>query len=312
MRVSRSLRFQLSVILLGLSACAGLTGERLVYDQQGIQVGIQSDPSVSRSTPPARNSHPATLSPDEMHLMLGSLQVSGWSGTLVGLIESPRPIPLFKEGELSEISSPLAMALRQTNAEERVFFSLPNREAPYSDDRTTGALFVRGAYLHVVVTDHAAFTRADTGGGDEKDLRDTKGMKLWVASPAKAAVVPASEEPRWAPFETVHVSMSVNDVLALRTVIGPARAGRVLSRPQAAPPSQEIPRTGLAAGAVPDSPEDLRLQIRELTSSNLELRTRLDEQTKQMKELKDELVRLQRELEKPKPKAQTPRKSPSP
>ena len=55
-----------SLVVLGLSACAGMTGERIVYDQQGVQVGIQSDPTISRSSPPARNSHPATLSSERI------------------------------------------------------------------------------------------------------------------------------------------------------------------------------------------------------------------------------------------------------
>ena len=66
-----------SLVVLGLSACAGMTGERIVYDQQGVQVGIQSDPTISRSSPPARNSHPATVLPNELRLLLRTLQISG-------------------------------------------------------------------------------------------------------------------------------------------------------------------------------------------------------------------------------------------
>jgi hypothetical protein len=213
---------------------------------------------------------------------------------------------LFKEEEILAISGLLATALRQAGSDERVFFSLPNKEAPYSKDRTEGALFVRSPYLHMVVTDHAAFTRADTGGGEDyKDPRDNKGMKLWVAPPAQAASVPAGEEPRWAPFETVHISLNTNEVSALMKTAAPARADRVLVQPQAALPAQLSPQTSPAA-------EDQRSQIRELTRSNLDLRDRLDEQAKQMKELQEELARLQQELERTRSKSRTPRKSPTP
>lgn len=297
-----------SLVVLELSACAGMTGERVVYDQQGAQVEIQSDPTISRSSPPARNSHPATVSPNELRLLLGSLQISGWSGTLVGLVQNPQPIPLLGANELDRLADPLATALHQAGPTERVSFSLQNKERPYSPDRTAGMLFIRGPYLHLVVTDHSAFTQADTGGGEEKDIRDTKGMKLWVARPAQAAAVPAVEEPRWAPFETVHISLSMSDS-TLRKTAAPARADRVLVQPQVALPAQLSPQTSPAAA--PTATEDQRSQIRELTSSNLDLRDRLDEQTKQMKELKDELARLQLELEKVKSKSPTPRKYPT-
>jgi predicted RNase H-like nuclease (RuvC/YqgF family) len=62
-----------------------------------------------------------------------------------------------------------------------------------------------------------------------------------------------------------------------------------------------------AAGT--ESPQDLKLQIRELTQSNLDLRDRLNEQTRQLHELKDELARLRRELDRAKPKSPAPKKS---
>jgi hypothetical protein len=301
----------LPVFMFALSACANLTSERLVYDQQGTRVGIQVDPTVYRSSPPALNSHPAQFSPDEVHVMLGAVHVTGWSGTLVGIFASPRPIPLFKEEEMSAISGLLATALRQAGSDERVFFSLPNKEAPYSNDRTEGALFVRSSYVHIVVTDHAAFLRANTGGGEDyKDPRDNKGMKLWVAPPAQAAVVPVVEMPRWAPFETVHISLNTSEVSALMKPAAPARADRMLVLPQAALPAQLSPQTTPSVAAT--SAEDQRSQIRELTRSNLDLRDRLDEQTRQMKELQEELARLQQEFEKAKLKSKTPRKSPTP
>jgi hypothetical protein len=301
----------LLVFIFALSACASLTSERLVYDQQGIRVGIQVDPAVYRSSPPALNSHPAQFSPDEVRVILGTLHVSGWSGTIVGIISPPRPIPLFKEEEILAVAGLLAMALRQAGSDERVFFSLPNKEAPYSKDRTEGALFVRSPYLHMVVTDHAAFTRADTGGGEDyKDPRDNKGMKLWVAPPAQAASVPADEMPRWAPYETVHISLNTNEVSALMKTAAPARADRMLVLPQAVLPAQLSPQTSPATA--PTAAEDQRSQIRELTRSNLDLRDRLDEQSKQMKELQEELARLQQELEKTKSKSRPPRKSPTP
>lgn len=228
----------------------------------------------------------------------------------MGLVQNPQPIPLFKRDELNRIAEPLAAALRLAGPTERVSFLLQEKDRPYSPDRTAGALFIREPYLHVVMTDHSAFTQADTAGGEEKDPRDTKGMKLWVARPAQAAAVPDVEEPRWAPFETVHISLGLSDLAILMNARPPTRADQRALPPQASLPAQISPQ---ATPATPPSiTEDQQVQLRELSRSNLDLRDRLDEQAKQMNDLKAQLLRLQQELETAKSKGRTPRKSPAP
>jgi hypothetical protein len=274
-------------MLLGVTACAGWSQDRLVYQQQGIRIGLEHDPSTDR-TAAELNSHPAELTPEHIRTLLTVFQVTGYSGTISGLLLSPRPIPLLSQDEVLLVATPLAAALRQAGPRERVFFSIPKLDAPYSEDRTAGAMFVRGSYLHVILTDHAAFPRTDTAGGEDlKDPRDTKGMQLWVASPASAASLRPEEMPRWGLFEKVHVSLNIQEALAAK-----------LSHPAPSPASelsiasQEKKAELLTA----DSIAALHLQIRELTSSNLELRARLEQQTQEMQQLKEELARMQREL----------------
>jgi len=291
-----------------LSACSYLNPERVVYDQQGIRIGLEADPTVSRSDHPVVNAHPADLTPADIHSLLQVIQVSGWSGTIVGALVPPRPIPLFTEQQLSTISGVLVAAFHDAKPTERVFFSLPKPDVSYSEDRTAGALFLRGRYLHVVVTDHSAFIWADTAGGDLRDIRDTKGMKLWVSGPAQAAMVPDLEEPRWAPFETVHLSLNVKDTQAQQAKLLPARANRetvssLFSGTSSPIRKDEQPRV---------STEDLQLQVKELTSSNLELRSRLEEQTKRMEQLNQNMEQLRLELEAAKSKKQPLRKVPLP
>ena len=310
-----ALRRSLCLVLLMYltSACSLLTGGKVLFDQQDSQVGVQTDPTVHRGPAPTENNHPAQLTTEEVRVLLGSLMVSGWSGTLVGILERPRPIPVFTELELNRIASPVAAAFQQATPSERVFFSLPKSQTTYSEERTTGALFLRGRYLHVVLTDHSAFTRADTAGGEVKDLRDTKGMKLWVTAPATAATVPDAEEPRWAHFETVHVSLNAKEVIAARN--RPASPSADVSPSISLHPSEAV-----GAGAKSNGPADttgnqtdeLRLQVRELTTSNLELRNRLDTQLKQMQALQDQLTKLQQDLDSARAKSKTPRRSTTP
>lgn len=295
-------------LLLGspaLSSCSLWSStERVVYDQQGIRIGLEPDPTLSRSGTLVLNLHPAELTATELETLLQVIQVSGWSGTIVGMLSAPHPVPLFAPKELAMISGQLATALRQATPTERVFFSLPKPDVAYSEDRTAGSLFLRGRYLHMVLQDHSSFIQADTGGGELKDLRDSKGMKLWVAGPAQAATVPDLEEPRWAPFETVHLSLKVKEVLAQRATPSPARAIRA---------GVELPAAALQKTGPSSVPSDeLQLQIRELTSSNLELRGRLDDQKKKMEELNTQMERLRLELDQTKSKKQPPRKLPAP
>ncbi|MGC3973893.1 MAG: hypothetical protein QM771_05855 [Nitrospira sp.] len=306
------LRRSLCLVLLMCltSACSLLNGGNVLYDHQDTQIGVQTDPTVHRGPAPTENTHPAQLSTEEVRVLLGSLMVSGWSGTLVGILERPRPIPVFTDLELNRVAAPVATALQQASPSERVFFSLPKSQTTYSEERTTGALFLRGRYLHVVLTDHSAFTRADTAGGEVKDLRDTKGMKLWVATPAIAATVPDAEEPRWAHFETVHASLNVKEVIALRSRPASPSADDSPSRPLDTTDAAGTGAKRVApAEATSNQSDELRLQVRELTTSNLELRNGLDTQLKQMQMLQDQLTKLQQDLESARAKSKTPRRS---
>lgn len=283
--------------LVALSACGVFNGGRLIYDQEGVRIGVENDPSVSRSSQPVLNSHPADLSPKELESLLQVLQVSGYSGTLVSLFANSQPIPLFNPKELSSIAGHLAAAFRQAKPEERIFFSLPKPEVTYSEDRTVGSMFFRGAYLHVVVTDHSSFVRTDTGGGDYKDPRDTKGMKLWVAGPTQAAMVSDLEEPRWAPFEKVHISLNVREVLAPR-----ASQPRRSSVGAVVPPSAPALSSPASENSV--TTKDLEMKMRELSGANRDLRNQLDEQNKRMQQLQDQVEQLRRDLPNPDPKDQ--------
>ena len=94
-------KLQLFVFIFALSACANLTSERLVYDQQGTRVGIQWIlPCIGH-----RLLHSIVIQRSlvltRYASCLGTLHVSGWSGTIVGVFARPRPIPLFKEEELT-------------------------------------------------------------------------------------------------------------------------------------------------------------------------------------------------------------------
>jgi methyl-accepting chemotaxis protein len=120
-------------------------------------------------------------------------------------------------------------------------------------------------------------------------------------------MVPDLEEPQWAPFEAVHISLNIKDVLAQQSRATAVRAGRETIGASSSPPPPSLPRTSQAG----PSTEDLQLQIRELTSSNQELRGRLEEQSQRMEQLNQQLEQLRGELGKAKSKTQPARKTPA-
>jgi hypothetical protein len=280
--------------LLVLTACGATSQQRILYQASGIEVGITTDLSTSEhSVPPVRNGHPANLTPRDIRSLLGSLKVSGWSGIVTGLFSTPQPKPVFTEVELVELAEPLVAAFREATPRERVFFAIHNTDAPYESDRTSGSLFFRDDYLHVVLTDHAAFLQADPGGGETRDPRDTKGMKLWVVGPAEAATVPKEKEPHWTAFEKVHISLNPIEVLAGQRFSQPAAGS---SRPQIAPPvAGQVIKSDASATNSTESVNDLRLQIRELTNANIDLRAQQKEQASTIEKLQAEFERLRNE-----------------
>lgn len=243
---------------------------------------------------PVKNRHPANFTPREIRSLLGSLEVSGWSGIVIGLFSTPQPRPVFTETELVELSEPLAAAFHEATPRERVFFAIQNTDAPYESDRTSGSLFFRDDYLHVILTDHAAFLQTDPGGGETRDPRDTKGMKLWVVGPSQAASVPEEKEPHWTAFEKVHISFKPAEVLAGQRVPQGAKSS---SRPQVTLPAAGQPalKADTPATNAAESMNDLRLQIRELTNANLDLRSQLKEQSDTIQKLQAEFEGLRQE-----------------
>src|SRR5678816_2164960 len=167
----------LSLMLASMANCAWLPNHRVTYNQDDAQIGIEDDPTISVKQTDVRNAHPPHLTVEQMQSLLSVIQVSGWSGSLMGIFVAPPPIPLLTREELQKYSGPLTDALKEAGPTERVFFSFPKPGGRYSEDRTAGAVFLRARYLHVVMTDHSSILRADTGGDNLRDVRDTKGMK---------------------------------------------------------------------------------------------------------------------------------------
>lgn len=303
------------IFLINLAGCAAIGQQRVLYDEGGIHIGLEPDRSLSRTSPATANSHPASFTSEQIRQLLGALQVSGYSGTLVGLVVDPPSRPVFSPEELDLIAAPIANAFQQASPSDRIVFSIPDLHARYHRERTEGDVFVRTPYFFVLLKDHSAFTGTDTGGGDdERDLRDHKGMKLSVAPPVRAVTPAVAESPHWGPYEQVHLAINLQQAEATLAAARQTQANAAISSTVPTRPSKEPARVPESSrpSTPADSIDDLRLQVRELTSANQDLRKKLAEQTTEMEALKEALTRIQQDLDRAKPKAEPRRKSPSP
>jgi hypothetical protein len=213
---------------------------------------------------------------------------------MIGLFSTPQPKPVFTEAELILLAEPLAAAFHEATPRERVFFAIQNPDALYETDRTSGSLFFRDDYLHVVLTDHYAFLQTDPGGGEKQDPRDTKGMKLWVSGSARAASVPDEKKPHWNAFEKVHISLTPAEALA-RQRVPQAAEGSFRNQSALTTTGQPSSKSDTAGTNVTEAVNDLRLQLRDLTNANLDLRSQLKSQSDTIEKLKAEFEGLHNE-----------------
>jgi hypothetical protein len=294
-----------AVLMIELIGCARLSGHRLLYEESGIRIGLEPD----RILNPTPNSHPASFTPEQVRQLLSVVEVTGYSGTLTALFVPPPPRPIFSREELRLIATPLANAFEQATPGERVFFSLPDLKARYNRERTEGELFFRASVLFILLKEHSAFPRTDTGGGDdERDPRDHQGLQLSVTPPVHAVKLTSEESPHWGPYEQVHLAINVQQIFAAL-----AKGQSVQNRADSTPrtePARPLSQVPLHQIAPTDSVDDLRLQIRELTNANQDLRKQLSDQTEEIETLKEALARIQHDINQAKPQAGARRKSP--
>jgi predicted RNase H-like nuclease (RuvC/YqgF family) len=120
--------------------------------------------------------------------------------------------------------------------------------------------------------------------------------------------VPDEKQPHWNAFEKVHIALIPAEILA-----GPSAPQAVTgsSRPPIVLPTTGQPalKADTAGTNAPESVNDLRLQLRELTNANRDLRSQLKDQSDTIEKLKAEFEGLHNEK---KPGSVKPSSGPKP
>jgi len=114
------------------------------------EVAVQTIPDAE-----ADYDHPARLSAQELASILQEVRVEFKSHWLQRLITGElEPVPLFEDKVLARVASPLADALGKAGARDRIVFYVAQRRSDDRRDVTSGALFVKGRSLTIVLANY--------------------------------------------------------------------------------------------------------------------------------------------------------------
>ncbi|TLY37131.1 MAG: hypothetical protein E6K60_05630 [Nitrospirae bacterium] len=99
--------------------------------------------------------HPIRFSVDELSKVLRGVRVEFRTHWLQRWLTGPlKPLPLFEDAELARVVPLLAKALAGADPRERVVFYVAERRTDIHREVTSGALFVRGQRLHIVLVNY--------------------------------------------------------------------------------------------------------------------------------------------------------------
>lgn len=146
----------LALTLTCLPACAvPLVPSRIVYEDPTNFVREEADHRVLPDRPETRHTHPATVSADEMAVILKGIHVREhrlrmhvWISGEAGLE------PAFTVAEIELLAPKLSDALAKATPQERVTYYLSYPQTSVKRQITSGGLYVQHRELHFTLSNH--------------------------------------------------------------------------------------------------------------------------------------------------------------
>jgi hypothetical protein len=139
-----------------IAACVALLAAGCDFHYRAVAEPV-ADEVVVQAIPGAQPGfdHPARLSAQDLTSILQEVRVEFKSNWLQRLITGPlEPLPLFDEAMLPRVAPSLAQALEAASARDRIVFYVAQRRSGDRRDVTSGALFVRGSSLTLIVVNY--------------------------------------------------------------------------------------------------------------------------------------------------------------
>ncbi len=138
------------------SACAvPLVPSRIVYEDPTTFVRVEADPRVLPERPETSHTHPATVSGDDMAVILKGIHVRDHRlGVHIWVSGEAELEPAFTGEEIELLASKLSDALSKATPQERVTYYLSYPQTSMKRQITSGGLYVQHRELHFTLSNH--------------------------------------------------------------------------------------------------------------------------------------------------------------
>ncbi len=294
-------------ILLLAGALAGCAlfapSSRSVYQQGRTVVQLEKDPTVGGTALSERNTHPATIKPTQLVKILDGVLIKNAEGLVNAVLGGSATAPVFTEEELASLAPILSKGLAEASPSERVAFTFWSTVAGRRLGPFSGSIAVQDPYLIFRLKEHPAAGWQDPENPPPPslfalDFRQGAYLKLGSEDERKGSyrARPTLQIDYRRYLAALDGQSGSPPTAKDAAVLAPSAPVSAEVRPPAVsspPPPREL--TKPAGGPV----ADLQRQVKELTDSNQELRSKLREmrdRQNQSQAVNEELARLRQDL----------------
>lgn len=269
------------VLLLAgvLAGCALFSSSSRVISQQGrTTVQLEKDPSAGGTFTSTGNSHPASIKAAQVATILRGIQIRSEQGVVGTILSLAAPADaVFMEEEVTVLAPLLADGLAQAAQSERVGFTYWSAQPGRRNGPLSGHIAIREPSLRFGLNDHP------TVGW--QDPEDSSAPKLFTLEFQRESFVrPVSDEEQ----KAARKARPMIQIDYRRYLAAPQDQGAAV---QAKEPPAAVSESSVL--------KDLQRQVKELTDSNQELRSKLKDmrdRQDQSQAVNEELARLRQDL----------------
>lgn len=136
-----------------LWGCGPKTVATLVHKDPHFEVYLQQEIGKDKQPVDKGYQHPLSLSVQEIHRLLRSIQIKSQSGIFRRILSGPRPDvePAFTDEEVGRMSPGISRALAAATPADRVAFRLKHPRGIFTPGLTTGILYAKDDRLEFIL-----------------------------------------------------------------------------------------------------------------------------------------------------------------
>ncbi len=159
-----------TLILIAVWVCASLWGcgakmaTTLIQKDSLFEVYLQRTVGKDNQPVDAGYQHPISLSPEELHRLLQSIQVRYQAGILQQVFSGPYQEiqPAFSDEEIRRMASGISKALASATPADRINFRLKHPRGIFTPTITTGIVYVKDDRFGIILGNYRYLPAPDT------------------------------------------------------------------------------------------------------------------------------------------------------